>query len=361
MKIRKFLKNFVPYSWEPSTDDIANSIGKNPNEITRFDTNVSHKTPIEWLEELSKEFNHLEINRYPDSSYISVRKLLADYCSCNVDNLILTNGADEGLFMIGSMFIEPSSDVILSTPTYSYYEKMIQIMGGNVKEITRNSDFSDDFTKISNSINYNTSLIILCSPNNPTGNLVDKNSLEKLLSSSDVPVIVDEAYFEFTEETVADLVNRYDNLIVVRTFSKAFGLAGLRVGYLLSSISTTSLLNKVRPPNSVGELSVNLSRIALNNIDWIENNVKEILSEKILFIEQVSKIKNVEIIPSTSNFMLLKFTNTGGADIYEKLLRKGIVVRDVSGTPGLENYIRINIGLHDENNKLIQAIEEVSV
>ena len=148
--------------------------------------------------------------------------------------------------MIGSMFIEPSSDVILSTPTYSYYEKMIQIMGGNVKEITRNSDFSDDFTKISNSINDNTSLIILCSPNNPTGNLVDKNSLEKLLSSSDVPVIVDEAYFEFTEETVADLVNRYDNLIVVRTFSKAFGLPSIRLGYFISNVELIELLSKKR-------------------------------------------------------------------------------------------------------------------
>ena len=109
MKIRKFLKNFVPYSWEPSTDDIANSIGKNPDEIIRFDTNVSHKTPIEWLKQLSNEFDNLEINRYPDSSYVSVRKLLADYCSCDGDDLILTNGADEGLFMVGSLFIEPST------------------------------------------------------------------------------------------------------------------------------------------------------------------------------------------------------------------------------------------------------------
>ena len=361
MKIRKFLKNFVPYSWEPSTDDIANSIGKNPDEIIRFDTNVSHKTPIEWLKQLSNEFDNLEINRYPDSSYVSVRKLLADYCSCDVDDLILTNGADEGLFMVGSLFIEPNSDVILSTPTYSYYEKMIQILGGNVKEITRNPDFSDNFTKISENIDTNTSLIVLCSPNNPTGNLVNKNSLEQLLKNSDVPIVVDEAYFEFTDRTVSDLVTSYDNLIVVRTFSKAFGLAGLRVGYLIASNSTTSLLNKVRPPNSVGELSVNLSRIALNNINWIENNVKEILSEKKSFIDRVSKINNVEIVPSTSNFMLLKFTNYDGSNIYEKLLHKGIVVRDVSGTKGLENYIRINIGLPNENNKLIQAIEEVSI
>ena len=360
MKIRKFLNNFVPYSWEPSTDDIAKSIGKNPKEIVRFDTNVSHKTPIEWLKQLSNKFDNLEINRYPDSSYISVRKLLSDYCSCDVDELILTNGADEGLFMVGSLFIEPSSNVILSTPTYSYYEKMIQILGGNVKEITRNPDFSDNFSQISNNIDTDTSLIVLCSPNNPTGNLVNKNSLEQLLKNFDIPIVVDEAYFEFTDSTVSDLVTRYDNLIVVRTFSKAFGLAGLRVGYLLASTKTTSLLNKVRPPNSVGELSVSLSRIALNNVSWIENNVKEILLEKKSFIDRVSKINNVEIIPSSSNFMLLKFLNDNGSNIYKKLLHKGIVVRDVSGTKGLEDFIRINIGLPDENNKLIQAIEEIS-
>ena len=238
---------------------------------------------------------------------------------------------------------------------------MIQILGGNVKEITRNPDFSDNFTKISENVDNNTSLIVLCSPNNPTGNLVNQNSLEQLLKNFDVPIVVDEAYFEFTDSTVSDLVTSYDNLIVVRTFSKAFGLAGLRVGYLISSNNTISLLNKVRPPNSVGELSVNLSRIALKNINWIENNVKEILSEKQSFIDRVSEINNVEIIPSTSNFMLLKFSNDNGSNIYEKLLHKGIVVRDVSGTKGLEDYIRINIGLPDENNKLIQAIEEVSV
>ena len=361
MKIRKFLKDFVPYSWEPSTDEIANSVGKNPEDIMRFDTNVSHKTPISWLKKLSDDFNTLEINRYPDSSYISVRKLLAEYCSCDIDEIILTNGADEGLFMAGSLFVEPSSNVILSTPTYSYYEKMVQILGGNVLEVKRNSDFSDNFKEISNTIDEMTSLIILCNPNNPTGNVVDKRSLENLLNNSDIPIVVDEAYYEYTGSTVLDLINTYDNLIVIRTFSKAFGLAGLRVGYIISSKSSTSLLNKVRPPNSVGELSVTLSKIALQDISWVNNNVKEILMEKQSFIERISTIKNIKIIPSSSNFMLLQFTNKDGFTIYNELLNKGIVVRDVSGAKGLENCIRINIGLKPENDKLIQALEEVSL
>lgn len=360
MKIRKFLKDFVPYSWEPSDLEIANSIDKNPEDIIRFDTNVSHKTPSRWLKELITKFDNIEINRYPDSSYISVRKLLAEYCSCDVDEIILTNGADEGLFMAGSLFIEPSSNVILSTPTYSYYEKMIQILGGKTLEVPRNLDFSDNFEEISNSIDDMTNMIILCNPNNPTGNIVDKKILQNLLDINDVPVVVDEAYFEYTGNTVIDLINSYDNLIVIRTFSKAFGLAGLRVGYIVSSKSTTSLLNKVRPPNSVGTLSVNLSKIALQNIDWVNDNIKEILSEKKSFIERISKLDNVTIIPSSSNFMLIKFTNKDGLTVYKELLTKGIVVRDVSEIIGLQDYIRINIGLKDENNKLIQAIEEIS-
>ena len=130
---------------------------------------------------------------------------------------------------------------------------------------------------------------------------------------------------------------------------------------IFATINFSKPLDVLSVDSTSKPISVNLSRIALKNINWIENNVKEILSEKQSFIDRVSKINNVEIIPSASNFMLLKFSNDNGSNIYEKLLHKGIVVRDVSGTKGLEDYIRINIGLPDENNKLIQAIEEVSV
>ncbi|MBE18892.1 MAG: histidinol-phosphate transaminase [Thaumarchaeota archaeon] len=361
MKIRKFLKDFIPYSWEQSNLEIANSIGKSPEDITRFDTNVSHNLPYHWLETLSNQLQDIEINKYPDSSYVSVRQLIADYCSRDIDEIILTNGADEGLFMTGSLFIEPDSKVMLSTPTYSYYEKMAQILGGIPLEIQRKSDFSDDFHTMLKNLNDNISLIILCNPNNPTGNIIHRKDIELFLdnNASNIPIIIDEAYFEYTDNTLVDLIDKYNNIIIVRTLSKAFGLAGLRVGYIISSKSTTSLLNKVRPPNSVGTISVHLAKIALNDINWMKNNVSEIMKEKKLFEEKLSQLNNVSIIPSYSNFMLIKFDNKDGSQVHSELLNNGIVVRDVSSTKGLEKYIRINIGLKDENVKLLKAFEDL--
>ena len=361
MKIRKFLKDFIPYSWEQSNIEIANSIGKSPEDITRFDTNVSHNLPYHWMETLSKRLKDIEINKYPDSSYISARQLIADYCSRDADEIILTNGADEGLFMSGSLFIESDNKVMLSTPTYSYYEKMVEILGGIPLEIQRKSDFSDDFHSMLKNINDDISLIILCNPNNPTGNIITQSDIEFFLNknTSNVPIIIDEAYFEYTDNTLVNLIDNYDNIIIIRTLSKAFGLAGLRVGYIIASKSTISLLNKVRPPNSVGTISVNLAQIALNDINWMKNNVSEIMKEKKIFEEKLSHFDNISLIPSSSNFMLIKFDNRNGSDVHSELLNNGIVVRDVSSTKGLEQYIRINIGLKDENVKLLKAFENL--
>ena len=361
MKIRKFLKDFIPYSWEQSNLEIANSIGKSPEDITRFDTNVSHNLPYHWLETLSNRLKDIEINKYPDSSYVSVRQLIADYCSRDIDEIILTNGADEGLFMTGSLFIEPDNKVMLSTPTYSYYEKMAQILGGIPLEIQRKPDFSDDFHTMLKNLDDNISLIILCNPNNPTGNIINQRDVELFLdnNAADFPIIIDEAYFEYTGNTLVDLIDKYNNIIIIRTLSKAFGLAGLRVGYIIASKSTISLLNKVRPPNSVGIISVNLAQIALNDINWMKNNVSYIMKEKKLFEEKLSQLNKVSIIPSHSNFMLIKFDNKDGSQVHSELLNNGIVVRDVSSTKGLEKYIRINIGLKDENVKLLKAFEDL--
>jgi len=358
VRLREFLGSFKPYKWEPSTEEIAKEVGKGVDEIIRFDTNTSPVLSVDWLEKLSSILESIKINDYPDTSYSKLRSSLAAYCDCDSEEVLVANGADEALLVAFSAVIGEGSEAILSTPTYSYYQKLVEILGGRVVEVDRREDFSDDIDTISSSIGKDTRMIILCSPNNPTGNLVNRRRLKELLTM-DIAILIDEAYFEYCGDTSRDLIKSYDNLIITRTMSKAFGLAGLRLGYALSSSTTISILNKIRPPNSVGAIPQQLAEIALHDQDWMEKNVSQTIAEKERVSKAIAAIEGVESTPSHSNFMLLKFSQITGAEAYSRLLDLGIVVRDVSSVRGLEKYIRFSVGTSGQNNKLLDALIQV--
>jgi len=356
MYFREFLNKFAPYEWEPSNEQIASKYNIDPRDIIRLDTNTSPYRPKKWLEKLSLILEDLPVQQYPDASYSQVRKLLSDYTEFSMDQIILANGADENLLMIGSSIIDPNSEVILSTPTYAYYSKFVEILGATVVSVNRNNDFSDNFDEIISSINENTSAVILCNPNNPTGNLVDRSKVVALLENKNVTVVVDEAYYEYTGVTLSDLVNSNDNLVIVRTFSKAFSLAGLRIGYSISSPKMTNIINKVRPPNSVGVISNALAEIALGDLEPMNEAVKKTLTEKKRFLTKVDVYENIQIIPGAANFMLLGLNGFDGNDLFTKLLEQGVVVRDVSNYETLDKYIRFSLGTSEENDKFLSCL-----
>lgn len=358
MKARRIFEDFEPYEWEPSNEAIAEEFGLRADKIVRFDTNTSPYIPTSLLQELEKSLGSLPVNRYPDTSYSRLRKKLAEYNKCNMDSIIVSNGADESLDIIAKTFIDEDSEVILSIPTYSYYPVLVRLMAGNVKQVSRKKDFSDDLAAIKSVMGKNTRMVLLCSPNNPTGNLVDTEGLKDVLET-DCAVVIDEAYYEFAGKSLARLTSKHDNLIIVRTFSKAFSLAGLRVGYTIASEKTTSLLNIVRPPNSVGVISLQLAEIALDNVKLMEENVSRMLRERDRCASELSKIKGIEVIPTSANFMLVRFPRLAGSMVYTKLAKKGLVVRDVSKLPNLQNYIRFSVGKPEENDMLLKAMKEM--
>ncbi|MBM3896921.1 MAG: histidinol-phosphate transaminase [Thaumarchaeota archaeon] len=358
MKIRRIFGDFEPYGWEPSNEQIAEEFGLKTGRIIRFDTNTSPYTPARLLQKLKNGLETLPLNRYPDTSYSNLRKKLASYNSCSPDSIMVSNGADEALDIITKTFIDKDDEVRLSVPTYSYYPVLVRLMAGKVKQIKRNKDFSDDFAAIKNGIGKNTHMVMLCSPNNPTGNLVDQKGLKKLLET-DCAVVIDEAYYEFSGKSAASLTRSYDNLIVVRTFSKAFSLAGLRVGYTIASEKTTSQLNLVRPPNSVGVISLRLAEMALHNVKMMKENVARILAERDRCIARLNKIRGIKTIPTAANFMLVRFAKRTGSEVYKKLAKRGLVVRDVSKLPSLKQCIRFSVGKPEENDTLLKAISEI--
>ena len=360
MKVREFFRYFEPYEWETSSLEIALKTGLNVDQIIRFDTNASPVIPTNWLSNLSSKLEDVKINDYPDTSYLNLRKALSKYINIDYNRIIVTNGADEGLDIIVKSFIDEGTIAVLSTPTYSYYKVITQIAGGNTISVPRKEYFVDDEENLVKAAKKeDTRIIFLCSPNNPTGNSTKKETIIRLLEESDSIVVVDEAYSEFSGINNIDLTDKYDNLVVIRTFSKAFSLAGARVGYIISSRKTIDILNKVRPPNSVSSISLALAEFGLSDIEKVKDNIKFMIKERDKCKAHLEKINRVKVYPSETNFLLVEFNCIPVEHLYKLLLRRGLVVRNLSHITGLEKCLRFNIRLPDQNEILLSTISEI--
>ena len=288
-----------------------------------------------------------------------MRKSISKYLNIRDDQITVTNGADEGLDIVSKIFIDKYTDTIISTPTYSYYNIITKIMGGNTISISRKEKFIDDIENILKTIKKKNNIVFLCSPNNPTGNCIKQKSVIRLLTETDSIIVVDEAYVEFSGNSLINLTNKYDNLIILRTFSKAFSLAGARVGYIVASKKMIDLLNKVRPPNSLSVISLALADIALNNLENVNDNIKFIVNEREKCKNFINNISGVNVFPSEANFLLIKFNNIKSDIIYNLLLKQGLIVRNFNNIKGLENCLRFGIRNSQENNILLNAISEI--
>jgi len=335
LRSRKALEGFEPYEWETPSADIAARLGLAVEQIIRFDTNTSPDVPIRWLRDLSSKLDEIGINDYPDTSYLSLRKALSKYVNVPVDWITVTDGADEGLDLLVKTFMDVGSKAVVSAPTYSYYRTIAQTAGGDIVSVPRLKDFSDDIEGLLKAAKReDTRIVFLCSPNNPTGNSSKREDVIRLLEETDVAIVVDEAYSEFSGKTLVDLTNRYDNLIILRTFSKAFALAGARVGYTVASKPTIDLINKVRPPNSLQE----------------RDRCRK-------FIEQ---LKGIHVYPSETNFLLLSFEKLDPDKVHKELMKKGLIVRNVSKTKGLGKCLRFSVRLPEQDDLLLTALSEIT-
>jgi len=359
MRVREIIRTYEPYCWEPSSEEIASKLGLRGEQIVRFDTNSLPYTPVEWLSKLSSALPSMKANDYPDTSYSALRRALSKYVAKNMDCITVTNGADEALDIVSKTFIDPGTPVLVSAPTYSMYRIAAEIMGGKVISIIRDGRFSDDVDALVKASLGMEGIIFLCSPNNPTGNTSSKHDVVRLLDESNCLVVVDESYYEFCGKTSVDLTSKYDNLIVVRTFSKGFCLAGARVGYIVASEETISSLNRVRPPNSLNVMSLALAEIALNNLDVMKRYVEQIIEEREKIVKCLNEIDGIIVYPTEANFVLVRFKEASAQDVFEKLLRRGIVVRDVSELPKLEKCLRFAFRTPQEDDILLGALKHI--
>ena len=328
------------------------------SEIIRMDTNTSPFMPMS-LVAISKKLTRIPVNEYPDTSYFELRKALSSYCEMSADNFVVTNGADEALDIISKTVVDPNDEVIIPTPTYSMFRIISEIMGAKVVAVPRKPDFKLDIEEIKRRKTVRTKIIFLCSPNNPTGNSVSHEEMKSILESCgrNVAVVVDEAYFEFSGHTISDFALRYDNVLVVRTLSKAFSMAGARIGYVIAHKHSVKNLNIVRPPNSLSVISLELAIDAMRNVSSMRTNVRTIVREREKCIGIMRNNKRLEVFPSEANFILFKVRSGSSEKLHKNLMKKGFVLRNFSKTPGVENCLRVTINKPEINRSFLTQLQ----
>ena len=300
------------------------------------------------------------INRYPDNKHDELKKVVSGVKNVNVNQVVFGNGTDEILDLIVRVFCNPSEDKIITLPpTYGMYDVIAKTNGVENIEIPLKSDFSIDINEILKLSSKKTKILFLCSPNNPTGNSFDTNNLTDLIKSFKGIVVVDEAYIDFSsKQSLISLIEDNNNLIITQTMSKAYGLAGIRLGMGFSNEKIINYLNKIKPPYNINILTERKALEELNKIDEIEKNISIVLDQRNLLVSCLEKLDFVEkIYKSDANFLLVKVDN---ADLrYNQLLENGIVVRNRSNQPLCQNCLRITIGTKNENTCLIKMLNEL--
>jgi histidinol-phosphate aminotransferase len=299
------------------------------------------------------------INRYPDPQQKILKSILSKQKRINENQILLGNGSDEVLDLVFRAFCEPNVDnVITLPPTYGMYGVLANINAIENKEVLLSADFQPNIDDIVKNINANTKIIFLCSPNNPTGNSFDDQAVLTLLKNFNGLVIIDEAYIDFSKnESWLQEINDYPNLVITQTLSKAYAMAGLRVGILYASTEIISVLNKIKPPYNINNLS---QESALKKLEQSTLNfhVKKIINERKKMVEFLVFIPFVEkIYPSDANFILIKVDDANKR--YNQLIENGIVIRNRNNQALCENCLRITIGTKEENEKLMAVLKSI--
>ena len=314
-----------------------------------------------YLDAIENPFN-APYNRYPDPLQWELKTKIAAIKNVAPEKIFLGNGSDEPIDIIFRAFCEPGVDNVVSIdPTYGMYQVAADINNVEVRKVKLNEDFNFNAQKLLDATNLYTKAIFVCSPNNPTGNLLDKTEIIKLLTEFDGIVVLDEAYIDFSpENSFLGLLDSCQNLIILQTFSKAWGMAGIRLGMAFAQTEIIRVFNKIKYPYNINILTQQKALELIDNEGEKNEWVKIILDERAKMIRKLFKLPFVEVIyPSDANFILVKMNDARG--IYEYLTEQKIIVRDRSKVTLCENSLRITIGSQEENKKLRKALKKLVI
>jgi histidinol-phosphate aminotransferase len=353
--IRRSLENIKPYEPIVPLEVLAQRAGVSVDRVIKLDGN---ENPYGCSPRVNHALAHYHLYHiYPDPQHHELRQALEGYTGISREHIVVGSGSDELIDLILRASLEPGDKVINCPPTFGMYPFSTAICGGEIIEVPRDEGFGIDVAAVKEAIDERTKVIFLTSPNNPTGNITPEETILELLGTG-LLVVVDEAYYEFSGVSVAHLVPQHRNLVVLRSFSKWAGLAGLRVGYGIFPTGLAELMYKIKPPYNVNVAAQVAVRESLADIAYLKEKIRLLISERERLFSKLGELRFLKPYPSQANFILCRVLDGDALRIKQELERKGIFIRYFD-TPILKNMLRISVGKPEHTDALIKALKEV--
>jgi len=353
--VRPELLELLGYEPIEPVDVLAEELGIPADQIVKLDGNENPYGPSPRVKEALADFDLYHI--YPDPEQRRVRQALADYLGLDSEHIVVGNGSDELLELIACLFLSPGDVAVNCVPTFGMYAFVCQIRGARIVEVPRREDFSLDLAAVQEATREGAKVIFLASPNNPSGNTISAAELQAVLSTG-VLVVVDEAYVEFSDRSFAGLVPQQDNLIVLRTFSKWAGLAGLRAGYGVFPKGIAELMLKVKMPYNMNVAAQVAVVASLDDRETLQQRVQAIVRERERLFDDLASVPFLRGFPSKANFILYRTQGIDAGELWRRLRQQGIFVRHFD-TPGVKDCIRITVGKPEHSDRLLAALKEI--
>lgn len=349
--IRKELKNFVPY---------------NENQVSYRVKLDANESPFDLPDNIKKKLGEYflgtpSLNLYPDTDAVELKKVIGANLGVDFNSIVTGAGSSQIIQFIIGLFVEKGDRVVFPEPSFAMYRLNVVLGGGIPVGVTLKEEnaFSYDIKEFIEKVRENNAkLLLLCSPNNPTGNLLSIKDIETIAQEcKDCIIAIDEAYGEFSEESAVPLVAKYENMIVLRSFSKAYGLAGIRCGYSVSSLDMAEELRKVKPPYNLSSLAQIVAKFVLEDKTEGKSRIDYIIREREYLYNSLLNLGGIKVFPSKANFILIKVTDA--EKICEELSNRGVLVRGFGNSPGLREFIRISIGKREENDIFLSELRKL--
>jgi histidinol-phosphate aminotransferase len=353
--IRKELLAFGGYSAAASPEVLEGKIDVAAKDMIKIDAN---ENPYGCSPRVNKALaRYPQFNIYPDDGQEKLRNLLAGYAGVDAKHIVAGNGSNQLIDLLIRLLVNPGDEIINCTPTFGIYSFSTKLCNGVLVEVPRDYAFNIDIAKVKSAITNKTKLIFVANPNNPTGNLTPQKDIIALMETG-VPVVVDEAYHEFSRQTILPLLGKYENLIILRTFSKWAGLAGLRVGYGIFPEAIADFILRIKIPYNVNVAAQVAVAESLKDVDYLMTSVQKLIDERQRLFIQLQKIDWLTVYPSQSNFILCRVKDIDAKDLQKKLQMKGILVRYFD-QPRIKDCIRFSVGKPAHTDALIKTLREI--
>jgi len=354
--IRSHLLHTEAYAAVSPLEALSQDAGVAAEHIVKLDGNENPYGCSPRVREALAAFPYYHV--YPDTEQRELRKALEGYVGVSAERLVAGSGSDELIDLAVRLFVEPGEAVINCPPTFGMYSFSTGVCGGRLVEVPRDTDFAVDVARVRQAIaEEGAKLVFIASPNNPSGNTTPKDDIRHILETGAV-VVLDEAYYEFSGQSMADESRKYDNLVILRTFSKWAGLAGLRVGYGIFPESIVRHLMRVKPPYNVNAAGQVAALESLRDIAYLRQTVQAIIAERQRLLQALSQFEGLRPLPSEANFLLCHVAGGRARAVHQELRKRGISVRYFDN-PRLEDFIRISVGRPEHTDALIAALKQI--